>query len=36
VYLRVEAYGLESGVHIPVHLLTTVPEEANEKNEGVS
>jgi cobalt/nickel transport system ATP-binding protein len=35
VYLRVEAYGLESGVHIPVHLLTTVTEEANEKNEGV-
>jgi cobalt/nickel transport system ATP-binding protein len=35
VYLRVDAYGLESGVHIPVHPLTT-KEEANEKNEGIS
>lgn len=36
VYLRVDAYGLESGVHIPVHPLRTAPEEANKKNEGVS
>jgi cobalt/nickel transport system ATP-binding protein len=35
VYLRVDAYGLESGVHIPVNLLTITPEKTNENNGSV-
>ena len=32
VYLRVDAYGIESGVHIPLHQVTKEPEEVYEKN----
>jgi cobalt/nickel transport system ATP-binding protein len=32
IYLRVDAYGLESGVNIPMHQLTNAPEAFNEKN----
>jgi cobalt/nickel transport system ATP-binding protein len=35
VYQRVDTYGLESGVHIPVHQLTTAPERVNENNGSV-
>jgi cobalt/nickel transport system ATP-binding protein len=31
VFLRVDAYSLESNVHIPVHLLNTSPEMTDEK-----
>jgi hypothetical protein len=32
IYQRVDAYGLESGVHIPVNQLISLPEGTNEKN----
>ena len=35
IYLRVDAYGLESGVNIPMHQLTNAPEAFNEKNGSV-
>ncbi|MFA4823993.1 MAG: ATP-binding cassette domain-containing protein [Methanoregula sp.] len=35
VYQRVDAYCLESGVHIPVHQLTPPPKILNEKNGSV-
>jgi cobalt/nickel transport system ATP-binding protein len=35
VYQRVDAYGLESGVHIPVNHLITAPEETNGKNRSI-
>jgi hypothetical protein len=31
VFLRVDAYGLESNVRIPVCLLDTMPETSDEK-----
>ncbi|MDO9325810.1 MAG: ATP-binding cassette domain-containing protein [Methanoregula sp.] len=34
VYLRADAYCQESGVRIPVHLLNTTTDSANEKNGG--